>query len=347
MNISQILAIGVEKLKKCCHCEGEARGNPMFNATFSGLPRRSLLLAPRNDIENPHLEAGLLLSHVLKQPREYIITHPEKKLNLFQISNFQFLISRRIAGMPLAYLTKTKNFYGYDFYVNKHVLIPRPETELMIDLVLSRVTHHASRNTIIVDVGTGSGCITITLALEIKKQYPISKRSDPISNFEAKLPNFQFHATDISKKAIKIAKKNAKAHQVNNIINFHQGNLLTPISNFTCTRLSGEFPISDSNLIITANLPYLTPTQIKTSPTIQKEPYLALEAGDDGLRYYNQLFEQVKKLKVKSNVLYCEIDHTQKDNMLALIKKQLPEADVFVEKDLKRYDRIVVIGIKE
>ena len=167
---------------------------------------------------SPILDAEVLLSFVLKQPKEFPYTHPEKPVTTTQEQEFKTLISRRNTGEPVAYLTNHKEFYGRDFYVDQRVLIPRPETELIIDLI----KQYAQSQNSIADIGTGSGCIAITLAKE--------------------LPNATINATDISTGALEVAKKNAASHNVE--INFQHGNLLEPIK--------------DKKIdIIVANLPYL------------------------------------------------------------------------------------------
>ena len=118
--------------------------------------------------KNPHIEAEILLSHVLKKPRECLLAHEEKKLTKTQISNIQYLISKRLEGIPIAYIVGYKYFYGLKFKVNKRVLIPRPETELMVEETLKHVTHNTKYITII-DIGTGSGCIIISIIKQLLK----------------------------------------------------------------------------------------------------------------------------------------------------------------------------------
>ena len=273
----------------------------------------------------PHFDAEILLSFVLNKSREYIISHPEIILTSTQITKFQKFINRRKDNEPVAYLTGHKEFYGLDFLVNKHTLIPRPETELIIDKTMDLISGDLT-NTNIIDVGTGSGCIIITLAKLLKNK------------------NIQFFGIDISPQALQIAKKNAKSHHLNSYIKFIKGNLLQPILKHK------KLLITNSKFLITANLPYLTPAQIKSSPSIQHEPKLALIAGDDGLKYYRQLFKQIKELKKlspKSQIsILCEIDHTQTKKIKQLIKDKLPLAKFNVIKDLGGYDRLVLISIE-
>ena len=137
----------------------------------------------QNNIPTPRIDAEILLSHILKKPREYIFTHPEKQLTKSVVMRYALRVTRRIKGEPIAYITGHKEFYGLDFYVNKNVLVPRPETELMIDEALKLATRNSQLATII-DVGTGSGCIIISLAKNLKSKFHIS--------------NFKILATDIS-----------------------------------------------------------------------------------------------------------------------------------------------------
>lgn len=269
----------------------------------------------------PHLEAEILLSHALNRSREYVLAHPEVELTKTQVLSFKFQVLRRLRGWPAAYLMGEKEFYGLKFFVNKDVLIPRPETELMVEEAMKLVacnlkleTCNLNRVTII-DVGTGSGCIIITLAKFFQ--------------------GFGLYATDISDEALSVAKKNAKLHGINKKINFFKGNLLEPLPSFM---------FQDSCFkIITANLPYLTPTQIKNSPTIKYEPKLALSAGADGLKYYRRLFEQIKKHKLRNSTLLCEIDPTQQAKIKQLAGKKLPPHTLEIKKDLAGLKRLAVI----
>jgi len=293
--------------------------------TISQALTKAIQKLQQNKIPTPHLDAEILLSHILKKPREYILAHPEKQLTKIQISNIQYPISRRINGHPIAYITNQKQFYGLDFYVNKNVLIPRPETELMVDEAL-RITHNVKRVTII-DVGTGSGCIIISLIKNLNSKF--------------KIQNSKFYITDISKPALAIARKNAKLHNVHKKIKFFQGSLLQPI-------IKKWLMVNDQcSMIILANLPYLTPAQIKNSPSIRHEPKLALSAGPDGLKYYRELFKQIKRIKnqkLRITVL-IEIDSAQTKKIRQLIKKELPRSQIKIKKDLRGHNRLIVITI--
>ena len=275
----------------------------------------------------PHLEAEILLSYILKKPREYLFTHPEKQLTKKQIFKVRYLISKRVKGIPVAYLIGRKQFYCLDFYVNIHVLIPRPETELIVDEVISllRSILTNKQKITIIDIGTGSGCVIISIIKSLQKN------KCPISNIK-------FIASDISKPALEVAYKNARKHKVNKYITFLNGNLLYPIIN------NSKFKIQNSKFIITANLPYLTPKQIKISPTIKFEPKIALLAGSDGLKYYRRIFKQLKLLNC-ALCLMCEINAEQTLKFKKIINEYLPKAKIQIKKDLKGHNRLILIKI--
>ena len=299
-------------------------------------------------IKNPHLEAEILLSHVFKKTREYILAYPEKKLSKKQLADFNNLISRRTKGEPIAYLIGHKEFYGLKFKVNKNVLVPRPETELIVEEAL-KLTAYNSKPATFIDIGTGSGCIIITLAKLLKNK------------------KYSFLASDISKPALNIAKQNAKANNVDKKIKFFYGNLLSPFIKILDPRLRSprcsigeadgndkrkKLLVQNSRLIIAANLPYLTSTQVKNSPSIQNEPKIALVASNNGLKLYERLLEQIKclihntKYIIQNTFILCEFDPRQTTQLKKLIKKYLPQADIKIKKDLSGRNRLAIISFK-
>ncbi len=260
-------------------------------------------------INSAFLDAELLLSLVIKKPREYLYTYPEFKLNKKQIKNYKKLILQRATHYPLAYIFGYKEFYGLKFKVNQHVLIPRPETETLVEATL-RVTRlaEASAKRVakwgdpegrlrLAEIGTGSGCISIAL----------------IKNGIKKII-----ATDISSQALKIAKANAKSQQVLSKIQFIRGNLLTPLKNKQIE-------------IIIANLPYLDTNYkylIKNSDqlSLRYEPIEALQGGKNGLYYYQKLFQQASELKYQPKYILLELDPQQIKPLTKYIQKIYPQA---------------------
>lgn len=269
-------------------------------------------------IETARIDAEIMLAHVINKSREHVLTYPEKRLSKGQVTNFNHAIMRRLHCDPVAYITGSKDFFGLNFLVNEDVLVPRPETELMVEEIIN-ITNNKKEVTI-VDTGTGSGCIIISLAKNLKSI-------------------FKYFATDVSLPAIQTAELNAERNRVDRRVRFLHGSLLEPLMNKNLIE-------NDSEIVIAANLPYLTPFQVDTSPTIQNEPILALEAGDDGLKYYRQLFRQIVNLKKDKNItgyVLCEIDSSQNKSIQKLTKTELDIDKVEIKKDLAGLDRLVII----
>jgi len=281
---------------------------------------------------NSSLDAEILLAKILKKSREFILSHGEKKITSKKIADYKKLINKRIKNIPLAYLLGEKEFYGLNFLVNKNVLIPRPETEILVEQALEIVLNNTNKNNYIIDIGTGSGCIIITFIKELQKKISYQK-----------LQKYSFFASDISKKALQVARQNTRQHKLQKKINFLQGSLLEPFLEKQNTKKNKL--TKSQNILILANLPYLTPQQVKDSPTIQAEPELALVAGRDGLKYYQQLFKEIKKLK-KLNFSYqmiCEIDPAQVSFLKKIVKQELGK-NIKIIKDLRKKNRFVYVG---
>jgi release factor glutamine methyltransferase len=262
-------------------------------------------------------ELEILLEWVLRCDRGYIIAHPEHTITNWQAVRLYYAIFLYNHGWSIAHITRHKEFFGLDFYVNRHTLIPRPDTETLVEQVLSilETTAQDSKVTII-DVGTGSGCIPIT----------IGKKS---------LRPLTLLATDISRGALKVAQKNAAQHAVQ--ITFFRGNVLEPLISVV-QKIPQNEPI-----IITANLPYLTHEQFESEPSIQKEPYTALVAEEGGLALYRTLLTQIKKaLMAKRSLTLCiEIDPSQEITAPQLITSFFPLSQPWISYDLSGRARVV------
>lgn len=253
-------------------------------------------------------EAELLLAHTLKKNREFVVTYPEYKISFSQKYKFLSLVKKRASGIPLAYLTGHKEFFGLDFVVNKHTLVPRPDTEILVENVLKNIKNNPAN--ILIDIGTGSGCIPISIAKNTAQ-------------------NIQVFATDISKHALTIAKQNAEHHHVH--IQFLQGNLLEKIA-------QKNIPLK--NIILTANLPYLTEEQFNAEKSIQQEPHSALVADDAGLALYKELLTQIQQNNV-TGIFFFEIDPSQSQTLSPYIAKIFPNSKIEVIKDLCGRDRMI------
>lgn len=273
----------------------------------------------------PRPEIELLLAYLLNKSREFLLTHPETKISSIVYKKFKSLEAKRLKNWPIAYLLGVKEFYGLDFKVSPAVLTPRPETEKMVENIveIAKDKKTSSLKPIIIDLGTGSGAIIISVAKELKRLAPSTYRQA------------EFLAVDISAPALKMAKINAAHHKLTRKIKFYQGSLLSPLK-------LDKRDLSQCELVIAANLPYLTPAQIKKSPSISREPLLALDGGPDGLKYYRELFKQLSGLPTVGNLrIICEIDDSQAKKIKALTKKYFPHVASKIIADLSGKKRFL------
>lgn len=222
------------------------------------------------------VESEILLAAVLKTNRSFLLGFLEKELSSTQLHQFQNYAARRQKGEPLPYILGYKEFYGLNFLVNKDVLIPRPETEKIVEKVLNLLKEKNNPNLTLADIGTGSGCLAITLKL--------------------KEPKLNVVAGDISKKALAVAKKNAALHNLDNQIKFIESDLLEKIN---------------SGLdIIVANLPYIPFENYKNLPAEIKnfEPEAALNSFGSKDFFYKKLWDGAKAKLNKGGIIFYEID---------------------------------------
>ena len=297
----------------------------------------------------PQLDFDILLAFSIGKPREFLYSHPEHPVSIIQYLRFRWFIHRYKKGYSVAAITKHKEFYGLDFFVNKHTLIPRPDTELMVAEATGIMNYELrikDTNITYIDVGTGSGCVPIAILCHCEE-----RNDEAIPKFggndngiatprkSGARNDIHVYASDISRAALRVAKKNAKIHGVK--INFFHGNLLQPLIH------NSKFIIHNSNVIITANLPYLTEQQFQSEPSIQREPKKALVAKNNGLALYEELLQQISKLLIAncSLLIFLEIDPSQTEEISKLIKQYLPESTFEIKKDLGGLDRLVKISI--
>jgi release factor glutamine methyltransferase len=282
------------------------------------------------------LDAEILLSLATNLPKEYILAHPEYELNKNQLRKFNAFIKRRASGEPIAYITGKKEFFGLDFSVNKNVLIPRPETELIVELVFKKIQDTRQRRgslgaakyripDTIVDVGTGSGNIIISIAKNISNE--IRKK-------------INFFALDISKDSLGVAETNARKYKINKKIKFAHSDLL----NYFLKKKK----INSKNIFIVANLPYVSNEIYKKNKSNLKfEPKSALLSSEKGLGHYMRLIKNINFIIKKCYVLhvtcFLEISPEQKPEVMAMIMKHLPNAKVQFFKDLAGKWRVAEI----
>ena len=262
----------------------------------------------KGNIESARLEAEILLANVLKVDRIYLYVHSDEILTESQSKLYEDFIQRRLSHEPAAYIIGHREFMGLDFIVNKNVLIPRPDTEILVETVIERLKDiYGTIN--IVDIGTGSGAIAISLA-----------------KF---LHNTKVDAVDISETALNIAKLNANNNDLADKVKFHQGDLFVPISD------------NRYNAIV-SNPPYIPSAVIDTlEPEVAKyEPKIALDGGNDGLNFYRRLMDESPAFLVDGGFLAVEIGYDQAQAVAELAKKHFNQVEVI--KDLSQNDRVVV-----
>lgn len=265
----------------------------------------------------PFLDAEILLSQALGVSRTELLMYADKELEQIQIKNFDALMAERQEGKPVAYILGHKEFYGREFMVDQRVLIPRPETELLIDAAKRVVA--TVKEPIIVDVGTGSGAIACTLQLE--------------------LPNAEVAATDISKDSLEVAHENAARLRAN--ITFSHGDLYE------------AFPESIKGRVdlIVSNPPYLDPEQltleIKEAEALKFEPAQALTPGDDAFVVIEQLIKGASEWISPTGSLLVEIGHDQGAVAEKAAQKAFPKHDVTIKKDHAGFDRILMVYMSE
>jgi release factor glutamine methyltransferase len=270
------------------------------------------------DQTNARLDAQVLLSHTLHTDRSFLYTYPEKVLTSEQEQQYQALIERRLRGEPIAYLTGHKEFYGLDFIVDKRVLLPRPETELLVEAAFNacRKMLDAGRTPIVADIGTGSGAIPVTLAV-----------------LEPRLP--YLYASDISTDALDVAYLNCQRHHVEDRVRLLHGDLLAPLPE----------PVD----LLTANLPYVGTDELEELPLDVRayEPHLALFSGPLGLDLMLRFFQELQgSQKLKEGViLLLEIGYRQHETLTSILQEIWPHATLTFTKDFSGWNRVLQVTL--
>ena len=261
----------------------------------------------KSKIKNSILDSEILLSQVINRDRKYIFLNSKKNLKQKYLKNFNNLIVRRRKGEPVAYLINKKEFWKQSFYVDQNVLIPRPDTELIIEQVLKLFLKNSKLQ--ILDIGTGSGCILLSLLKE--------------------MPNCYGTGIDISKKSINISNYNAKMLQLTNKVKFYQSDV-------------DNFKIGKYDLIV-SNPPYIEELSLKylENDVIYFEPKLALNGGIDGFSKIRKVIDKATVLIKKNGKLVLEIGFNQKNKVQEMLRKK----GFYINKTLKDYgkkDRCII-----
>ena len=260
-----------------------------------------------NNADDASLECELLLRHALQVSRVELYMDLDREISPGEAEVFWHLINRRLNHEPTAYIMEHREFYGLDFHVDPRVLIPRPESELLVEKALELAQNRPIST--IAEIGTGCGAIAISLALN--------------------LPLAKIYATDISASALKVALLNCQKHEVADRICLLQGNLLEPLP--------------EAVDLIIANLPYVRELELPNS--VNSEPLLALNGGSDGLERIRQLCSQLgNKLRPKGCLL-LEIGQGQRRAVTTFLRSLFPSAEIEVAPDLSGIDRVVRLAL--
>ncbi|TET50167.1 MAG: peptide chain release factor N(5)-glutamine methyltransferase [Anaerolineales bacterium] len=280
-----------------------ASAEPRVGDVRVALRRSSAALAATTDA--PRLEAELLLAHVLRAPRTALLAYPERTLAPDDLADYDKLVEWRAAGQPLPYLVGHIEFYGLRIEVTPEVLIPRPETEVLVDLAIER------RPGTVVDVGTGSGCISVALAVN--------------------LPMVEVTAVDISSAALAVARRNLERHGVGERVRLVTGDVLSPRPG----------PVD----LIVSNPPYVAAGERSSLPLSVREyePWLALDGGAGGLDVLRRLLAQAAAVLKLGGALLVEIGSEQGEAARALAGISFPEAVVRTHPDLAGRDRVLEV----
>ncbi len=272
------------------------------NDSIKSIQRQALLVLKNAHIPRPGIDCDLIMTHVLGKPRVFLYSHPETLISKKNAQKIFSLIQKRSQRIPLAYLTGTKIFFNHTFYVNSSVLIPRPETELLITQALAYLNSlNLKKEISLLDIGTGSGCIALTIASEWSN------------------PSLTITAVDTSQKALVIARKNYRILKKNYSLH----------SRMYIQKVSAAHQYNKQFGLITANLPYLSRheyiTACKNYPEIKKEPRGALVSTLDGYSHIFKVIRQLPTLLTKDGHAFFECSTRQEKKIARYIKDHLPE----------------------
>ncbi len=260
-----------------------------------------------NNIEDASIIARVLLQFVLNIDQIKLLQKEEEQVSKTQKQNYEIVLQKIIEGIPLQYITKKQEFYGLSFYVDENVLIPQPDTEILVEEVLDIAKKESKEK--ILDICTGSGAIGISLAYN--------------------LPNANITMSDISLEALEIAKKNSKQNKVLEKVKIIHSNLFE--------KIKGDYDI------IVSNPPYIETSVIPTlSKQVQKEPHIALDGGKDGLFFYRKLLNEAPKYLKEKGYLCMEIGYDQKEKVIKIAQETEKYEKIEAKQDLTGNDRVII-----
>lgn len=281
--------------------------------TVGGAHRKYTSIFLEHGMADAADEARVLICYVLKIKAVDFFAQPDRTLNDGEQSALLALANRRLAGEPAAYIINCREFYGIDFYVDRRVLVPRPETEILVEEALEYCKSKCGGRLSVADVGTGSGAIAVALALNSQDVF--------------------IYAIDISFDALVVAGQNVNHFGLKERVRLLQGDLLSTLPEHVD--------------IIVANLPYIAEHELKKLPFEVSgcEPEIALHGGNSGTEVIGRLLAQVKGKINKDGLVLLEIGLGQEDEIFKMVKKMLPTGKIFLKRDLAGVNRIVKIVI--
>lgn len=266
--------------------------------------------------DTPSLDASVLLAHIINKPRTWVLAHPELTLTTEQQNRLNESLARLEGGEPFPYVLGYWEFFGLNFDVTPDVLIPRPETELLVEKAIAWLQESPARRTV-ADVGTGSGAIAISIAVNV--------------------PDANILATDISQKTLQVATANARKFKVDDRIQFVQCDLLP--GNLEDLATEQHFDL------MCANLPYIPTETLYTLPVYGREPTRALDGGTDGLDLIRRLLKIAPEWLAPNSLILLEIEATRGMSAFNLAQQLFPQAEVQLHKDLTGNDRLLEIQL--
>ena len=270
--------------------------------------------------ERPGLDAQNLLAHTLDQPRSWVLAHPEAPLTENRFTALEALVVRLEEGQPLPYILGSWEFFNLEFDVTPEVLIPRPETELLVERAIAwlRTRGHGSRDLGVLDVGTGSGCIAISLAVNV--------------------PGLRITATDISNTALRVARRNAERLGVAACITFLEADLIPDL-----LIPNPLYPRSYS--LIVTNPPYIPTRTLHRTRVYGREPTLALDGGSDGLALIRRILKEAPNRLIPGGLLLMEIEASEGPAVLSLASAAFSKARILLHKDLAGHNRLLEVQV--
>ena len=263
-----------------------------------------------NGIQNPMQKTKITIANILNMPKEYLTIHDNEEIDNAKLIEINEAISKLSQGIPLQYIVNKQEFMKLNFFVDDNVLIPQPDTEILVEESVNILKNEQKEKIKILDLCTGCGCIGISIAKYVT--------------------NAKVHASDISFKALQIAKYNAERNMVHNKMKFIESDMFDNIK------------LTQYNMIV-SNPPYIETEIIETLDIeVQNEPIMALDGGIDGLKFYRKIAKTAHEYLKKDGYLCLEIGYNQKNDVIKILEDIGKYKDIYSKKDLSGNDRIVI-----